>query len=260
MQVEGFEVLFPECKPGMFAQDQEFCVLENGEKSKRIRFHDYHEVYSRQGLYEYLFYEKLKCNSPQKVCSLLDEQIDGTDMEFSDLVVLDIGAGNGMVGEELVKKGARSVVGVDIIEEAQEALERDRPGLYDDYYVVDLTSLDDEVRGELENKNFNCLTTVAALGFGDIPPLAFAEGYNLIETPGLVAFNIKDEFIDEGNGDLSQFSGLIGHMVNKGMLDIKAREKYCHRLSLAGTPLHYYAMVGVKERDIPQELIEELRS
>jgi hypothetical protein len=34
-----------------------------------------------------------------------------------------------------------SVVGVDIIPEAQEAADRDRPGVYEDYYVVDLTRM-----------------------------------------------------------------------------------------------------------------------
>ena len=57
------------------------------------------------------------------------------------LRVLDVGAGNGMVGEELDRMGARHIVGVDIIPEAKEAAERDRPGVYDDYFVVDLTDV-----------------------------------------------------------------------------------------------------------------------
>lgn len=256
-EVNGYKVRFPVCRPGAYAQDQEFCVVESGEATERIRFHDYGKVYSMPGLYEYLFYEKLKCASPEKVCSLLEEQVERTDLELSDLVVLDLGAGNGMVGEELVRKGVKSVVGVDIIEEAQEALERDRPGLYDDYYVADLTRLKDEVRDDLEGRQFNCLTTVAALGFGDIPPLAFAEGYNLIENSGLVAFNIKDEFFEEGKG--SPFSALIKTMDDENLMDIKAVEKYRHRYSIAGTPLHYYAVVGVKEGDVPPGMLEGLQ-
>jgi len=256
-EVNGYRVRFPVCRPGAYTQDQEFCVVETGEATERIRFHDYGRVYAMPGLYEYLFYEKLKCSSPEKVCSLLEEQVERTDLEISDLVVLDLGAGNGMVGEELVKKGVKSVVGVDIIEEAQEALERDRPGLYDDYYVADLTRLDEEVRDDLQGKQFNCLTTVAALGFGDIPPLAFAEGYNFIETSGLVAFNIKDEFFEEDGG--SPFSSLIRTMADENLMDIKAVEKYRHRYSIAGAPLHYYAVVGVKEGDIPQGIMEGLQ-
>lgn len=256
-QVNGCKVRFPVCRPGEYTQDQEFCVVENEESEERIRFHDYYRLYSKPGLYEYIFYEKLKCKSPEKVCSLLEEQVERTDLELSDLVVLDLGAGNGMVGEELVKKGVKSVVGVDIIEEAKEAVDRDRPGLYDDYYVADLTRLDEDVREDLMGKQFNCLTTVAALGFGDIPPLAFAEGYNLIDASGLVAFDIKDVFFEEGKG--SPFSKLIKTMDDENLMDIKVVEKYCHRHSIAGTPLNYYAVVGVKEGDITQEMIEGLQ-
>ena len=39
--------------------------------------------------------------------------------------------------------------------------------------------------------------TVAALGYGDIPPQAFAEAFNLISDHGWVAFNIKDRFLQE---------------------------------------------------------------
>jgi len=63
---------------------------------------------------------------------------------FTELRVLDLGAGNGMVGEELKKQEVSRLVGVDIIPEAYEATIRDRPGLYDAYYIEDFTKLDDE--------------------------------------------------------------------------------------------------------------------
>ena len=42
----------------------------------------------------------------------------------AQLRVLDVGAGNGMVGEELDRMGAKHIVGVDIIPEAAEAAQR----------------------------------------------------------------------------------------------------------------------------------------
>ena len=128
--------------------------------------------------------------------------------------MLDVGAGNGMVGEELDRMGAKHIVGVDIIPEAAEAAERDRPGVYDDYFVVDLT---DVPAGELagcEAHQFNCLTTVAALGFGDIPPEAFTTAYNLVEDGGLIAFNIKERFVTDG--DRSGFEDLISTALDDG--------------------------------------------
>ena len=164
------------------------------------------------------------------------------------LRVLDVGAGNGMVGEELDRMGAKHIVGVDIIEEAAEAAQRDRPGIYDDYYVVDLTDMPPEIHDEMQAQEFNALTVVAALGFGDIPPEAFSAAYNLVEDGGLIAFNIKEKFVE--NGDRSGFEKLISRSLEDGTMDLLAERRYRHRLSVAGEPLFYVAMVARKRSDI----------
>jgi predicted TPR repeat methyltransferase len=106
-----------------------------------ILFHNYDEVFDIPGLYETLFYDTLDCCSPSYVVNLLEDVANEWDAELSNFRVLDVGAGNGMVGDELRNRGASKVVGVDIIEEAKEATLRDRPGVYDDYRVADLTNL-----------------------------------------------------------------------------------------------------------------------
>lgn len=58
---------------------------------------------------------------------------------ISDITVLDMGAGNGIVAEELVNLGLDDVIGVDIIEEAKQAAFRDRPEVYSDYIFDDST-------------------------------------------------------------------------------------------------------------------------
>jgi len=254
MSNDVFTVSFPEKRMGL-DQDREFCILRDGSCERKIRFHDYHEIYQVEGLYEHLFYEVLKCNSPATVCGGLMDVIKDTDISPEDLRVLDVGAGNGMVGEELMNLGAEAVIGIDIIPEARDAQLRDRPDIYEDYLVQDLTSLGDGVRKELMAHNLNCMTTVAALGFGDIPPAAFSEGFNLIEEGGVVAFNIRDKFIE--SNDSSGFSELIGAMEGESILDVRVQERYRHRLDIDGNPLHYYVVAGVKNGDIPQEMIEQ---
>lgn len=246
---------FPDSHKARVDQDEEWCEIATNGTRRRVRFHDYHEIYTIPGLYEHIFYDKLECISPQVVRSLLEEEVRKDGLEPSELSVLDVGAGNGMVGEELADMGATELVGVDIIAEAAEAAERDRPHVYDDYYVADLTQPDAETRRELGEKGFNCLTTVAALGFGDIPPLAFAEAYNYVETPGWAAFNIKEDFLD--HRDSTGFSRLIRRMLDEGALEHRAQRHYRHRLSLAGDPLHYVAMVAVKRGDVPMEWVED---
>ena len=54
------------------AQDEEWCeIVVHGEK-RRIRFHDYADVFRIPGLYEELFYGHLECCSPSYLSNLLD--------------------------------------------------------------------------------------------------------------------------------------------------------------------------------------------
>ena len=255
-QTEGFELAFPARDNGAgIDQDQEWCEVSFNGDRRRIRFHDYHEVYSIPGLYERLFYDELRCESPRTVCSLLARLIEEDDVEPSTLRVLDVGAGNGMVGEELKRLGVGSIVGVDIIEEAAQATERDRPGLYDDYVVADLTDLPLDARARLQTAEFNCLTSVAALGYGDMPPLAFAVAHNLVADGGWIAYCIKERFLEDED---SGFSKLVRRMLDEGVIDLRARQRYRHRLSLHGEPLYYVAMVATKQTNVPRSWAREL--
>jgi len=245
---EKFDIRYPSAAEDQYDQDEEWCEVRLDGEYRRLRFHDYHDLYAIPGLYEQIFYEELKCDSPRTVCELLADHIEASDRAVGDLKVFDVGAGNGMVGEQLKELGAGTIVGVDIIEEAAEAAERDRPGVYDDYKVIDLNEIPEQDMRELTEVGFNCLTTVAALGFGDVPPDAFAAAYNLVEEGGHIAFNIKEDFVN-GNDD-SGFARLIRNAMNDGCLEIEADQHYRHRLSVAGEPLHYIAMVGEKRRDL----------
>ena len=229
-------------------QDAEWCVVRSNGAWREIRFHDYGRVYEIPGLYEYLFRDLLKCSSPATVRSLLEKEIRSSAPDAHSLRVLDLGAGNGLVGEELTDMGTERIVGVDIIPEAAQAAHRDRPGTYETYFVLDMTRLKEDERQELRRFRFNCLTCVAALGFGDIPPLAFAEAYNLIAPGGWIAFNLKDDFLRAS--DRSGFARLIDHMTSKGVLSLGATHRYRHRLATNGEPIHYVALAGRKIDDV----------
>jgi SAM-dependent methyltransferase len=237
-------------------QDHEWCHVTTNGTTRKIRFHDYDEIYSVPGLYEYLFYEHLECCSPQVVRGLLEDALTDAVMPATALRVLDLGAGNGMVGEELAELGAEMITGVDLLPEAAAAAERDRPGVYDDYLVLDLTELSDARRRELRERRFNALVSVAALGFGDIPPRAFAEAFNLVADGGWIAFNIKEDFLDDG--EPTGFSRLIGRLLDSEIVELRAEKVYRHRLSTSGDPLDYVALVGVKRSSIPEELVRDV--
>lgn len=228
--------------------------MQSGTDAKKIRFHDYDEIYRIPGLYEQVFYDRLKCVSPTKVASILQSAINQSRDNISELRVLDLGAGNGMMGEELKKFGVSRLIGVDIIPEALEATERDRPGLYDAYYVEDFCQLDEQKREDISLWHLDCMVTVAALGFGDIPTKAFIEAFNIIKSEGWVAFNIKESFLNVS--DSTGFSRMIRELIFSKYLDVYHIERYRHRYSIEGEPLFYFAIAGRKNADVPAEFLE----
>ena len=237
-------------------QDEEWCeVIVDGERRK-IRFHDYSDVFAVPGLYEELFYSNLECCSPSYITNLLESVIREYGESPDGFRVIDIGAGNGMVGDELMEMGFDSVVGVDIIPAAKAATIRDRPDVYADYHVADLTDLPEATEVKLRGAKANCLTTVAALGFGDIPPLAFAKALDLVQTPGWLAFNLKEDFLREQ--DSSGFSQLIRKLNKEQFIKTYCYRRYQHRISIAGDPLYYVAVIAKKVKPLNPSIFATL--
>ena len=248
-------IQFPSLRATDLGQDEVYFNLLEGDSTRQIRFHDYNEIYKIPGLYEQLFYDRLKCVSPSKVASILESSVSQSHENFGELRILDLGAGNGIMGEELKKRGLSRLVGVDIIPEACDATERDRPGVYDAYYVEDFCHLKAEQRENIASWSFDCMTTVAALGFGDIPPEAFIEAFNIIQSQGWIAFNIKETFLN--NSDTSGFSRMMRELIFSEYLDLYHLERYRHRLSIEGKPLYYFAIAGRKKADITPEFLNQ---
>ena len=238
-----FELSFPKANADA-DQDAEHCLVTLDGERRKIRFHDYAEIFDVEGLYEHLFYEVLDCQSPEVVCGLLREQLEAGGHDFSALNVLDLGAGNGMVGERLSAMGCGKVVGVDILPEAAAAAARDRPGAYAEYVVADLTDPDPVARDSLGRYRFGIMTTVAALGFGDVPPEAFSYAYDLLVPGAWLAFCIKEDFFEDG--EPSGFNLMIRRLIDGGELEVFAERRYRHRLSAQGEPLHYIALIARK--------------
>jgi SAM-dependent methyltransferase len=255
MDRKRHRIQFPQAGGHDLQQDEAFFyLLEAPHDKRKIRFHDYGTIYDIPGLYEQLFYDRLKCSSPVKVAEILKAAVAQSQEYFSELRILDLGAGNGLMGKALQAYGVSRLVGADIIPEAYRAMERDRPDVYDAYYIADFCDLSADEKEELDSWNFNCLTTVAALGFGDIPTPAFLQAFNLIQPDGWVAFNIKETFLTEQ--ETSGFSRLVRELIFSQYLNLYHMERYRHRLSIEGEPLYYFAIAGRKTADIPDYLIQ----
>lgn len=238
----NYEIVIPELDPQV-EQDEEWIIVKRGSRQKKIRLHDYGAIYKIPGLYEEIFCNRLRCNSPKVLCDSLEE----AGCNIGDCRALDFGAGNGMVGEEIKKRGGDLVIGIDILNEAKEAAERDRAGVYADYLVTDLSRFDNKDVEKLKQRDFNTLISVAALGFEDIPPKAFLNAFNLVQNGGWIAFNIKDRFLTDK--DDTGYKDIIAGIRDYN-LTILCKKRYCHRLSLSGKELYYIDIIGRKIADV----------
>ena len=202
-----FQIEFPPGFEGLTQDKEVFDFTFEGQR-RRLNMHDYGEIFQVPGLYEAVVYRKLGCRSPEIVIDLFTSVLGQAEMSLAELNILDLGAGNGIVGSMLHQQGAKHTVGLDILDEAKAAAQRDSPGVYDDYVVADLANLSSDEEKYLSHKHFDALITVAALGFGDIPPHVFARAFNLIRPGGIVALAIKEDFLKPST-DASGFAGLF---------------------------------------------------
>jgi SAM-dependent methyltransferase len=253
----AFGIRFPE-PSGELSQDEEWFEFDLEGRTRRLRLHDYADIYRVPGLYEALVYDALGCRSPERLVGLLAEVLADWPEDLTGLRVLDLGAGNGMVAAALRSEGIEPIVGLDLLPEAAMAARRDHRGAYADYVVTDLADPDRESRERLEAARLTCLTTVATLGFGDIPPRAFANAFGLIATNGWLAMTIKEDFLLPG--DDSGFARLLRELVRGGSVEIHAQLRFCHRLSIGGERLFYVALVARKKAELPAEALAAIES
>ena len=226
-----------------YDQNDEWCVVQqpDGEWDE-VRFHDYHRIFDVPGLYEKIFYDVLGCDTPRFMVNLLADALADAGEDAAAVRVLDLGAGNGIMAEELATIGVTHSVGVDILPEARTAAGRDRPGLYADYLVTDLTALGAGDSRRLSEHRLTALAVVAALGFGDIPPQAFRAAYDHVDEGGWVVLTIKDAFLAED--DTSGFARMIADGMASGALEVVRREKFRHRLATDASPVVYEGIVA----------------
>jgi len=247
MGFSEYEIEFPSSE---FPIDQreEWIIVHYEGSDEKVCLHDYARFYEIPGLYEEVIYKRLKCISPQVICGLLKKELQKKSGGSQNLRALDFGAGNGIVGEHLKQKIRCDVlVGIDIIPEAFNAAQRDHPGIYDDYYVMDLSQPKKHEEKKLGMWSFNVLLTIGALGFNDIPTRAFINALNIVEDDAWVAFNIKDTFLSEN--DDSGFKNVLDSIVGDSF-HVLQMKRYCHRLSITGNPLYYHAIVGKKVKKV----------
>lgn len=168
------------------------------------------------------------------------------------LRILDVGAGNGIVGSEIKKQLSTRVgrlVGTDILPEARQAALRDRPNIYSQYLVADLT--DGRQQEWFGKDQFDVMVTCAALGpgWGDMPVQALCGAVMPVIEGGLIVITINERWL--GKGDETPWGGFIALLDGRRSGEWKQlreleRKRYKHRLDVRGKWIWYVAVVFEK--------------
>ncbi len=240
-------VVLPERNNTSEQNPAEYCLVGDDGSWEQVRLREHRRFWARPGLYEYLVRELLESDAARTICRLLEREVRAAKGQIERLRVLDLGAGNGWLGGELAEIGVGRIFGIDRSQEAASAAERDNPGIYADYLVMDMRRLSEAQRDRLMHFDFSCLACVEPLAADEPPPNAFIEAFNVLAPGGWVAFHVHEDAL-RGQRD-SRFTPLVQQMIKSGAISVRAEERYQHRLTTQGTPLVHVAFIGRKQRD-----------
>ena len=251
--LERLEVDLPERSvslpetPGQNGREAAFCLVEDLDSTRQVRFKGDARIWEWEGVYEYLVRHLLRGNAPGTMAHLLQRTLHKTGNNPEQLHCLALGAGNGWLAEELVRIGIGRVVGVDVSAAAAAAADRDHPDALNEYLVLDMRRLSELQRDQLMEFDFNCMVALDPIAVEEPAPNAFTEAFNLLAPDGWVGLHLAEEAATPESD--SRFGRLIRHMVGSGALKLEIRERYCHRFTTHGEPLYHVALIGRKIRD-----------
>ncbi len=232
-----------ELLPGHDQTEESIVVRHADGATERFRLHEYTRVYAVPRLYERVVQERLECASPAALTAALLGCAADAGVEASDLGVFDLGAGNGVVGETLRENGVGSLVASDKIAAARDAALRDRPGLYAEYLVGDTDDLA-QVGDLIRAHGLNALVAAGALGLGHISAASFHRLWSRFPAGAWFAVSLQVDLAAPGGSDFGDYLAGFEHRADGG--EILVRERFRHRLTMAGEPITYVAVVARK--------------
>ncbi|MHC1558498.1 class I SAM-dependent methyltransferase [Actinomycetospora sp. C-140] len=228
--------------PGRRQAQEEFLLRHPDGETERITLHDYARVYSVPGLYEDVVQRRLECASPATVAEALVEAAGERGVE--GMRAFDLGAGNGVVGEELRDRGVTVVAGADGVPEAREAAHRDRPGLYAHYLVGERLDVE-EVTRLVRDEGLTALVAAGAVGQGHVPVDALAQLWEAFPPGSYLALTLAAGDEDHDVTDVEAMLAATAGSAHPSRTVV--RRRFRHRVSMAGTELFYLVLVAVKE-------------
>lgn len=213
------------------------------ESDTLVNIHDYDTIYRHPFLYDLVLYKYLKCETPFEIADSLGAVWQKAGVDPAGIRMLDIGAGSGTFAWVLRETlGIGSLTGLDLFPAAAKAAERDRPGLYDGYYVDDLTALSSATQQALRGAKFNCVGVASATGWNNhIPVAGFETAFQLLRRDGWFIFHVKP---GDPDPECQALCAWIDAKISDGALDVHHRASHFHRRNSAAEPIYYDVVVG----------------
>lgn len=256
-----YKIRFPD-SIGELRNEEYFFATYNGIEHKH-GIQEYDKFFDTPALYKAVT-QKLGYQSPKTLAMQLAAQVLKARHTIDSLVVLDIAAGSGLAGEALADLGISQIVGVDIIPEAFDAVQRDCPDVYDAYYIEDLTNISPKAQAEFQAQHFNCLVCCSSITC-HFPIQGFINSSNFIENGGWIAFNVAPRVIEDFENPenlefakASEFGQLYAYMLESGGWEVFDKHYYRHRFLVNGKAIDYVAVTVRKIRDVPANWQEML--
>lgn len=243
MNKRSYSIEFP--KGQKLTQDRESVIVEIDGKKEKIHFHDYDRLYAIPWLYDRIF-DLLGYQAPATISNAFSRVLCKQNVDPSQLRVLEPGAGCGIVAEHLRKIGIARLVGLDIRPSARAAAQRDKPGLYEAYYVADLTQLSEQTEIELKARKFNCVVVVSATGWSHLPVAALDKALELLVSGGWLIYHTKRD--RDGTGGHVESCQWLDLKLESAQISLETRETCLHRYSIEGQPIYYELNVCTKNR------------
>jgi hypothetical protein len=219
-------------------------LRESGRGEDLVHLHDYERLYRVPGLYEHIVQDLLGCRSPQVAVEGLATALDDLRVDPDGVVLLDLGAGTGLVGELASGIGVSTIIGFDALPAARSACLRDRPGIYRDYLVGDLTAGERQLLDDIRRYRPTGLVSAGAMGGTHAPPSALANALAVLPAGAPVVFTIDERWMQtDGPGG---YRTAVQELLDSGELRLLDRSRFKHRVTTTGEPIHYELVVGAR--------------
>jgi predicted TPR repeat methyltransferase len=228
------------------AEGEYVALRESGRGEDLVHLHDYERLYGVPGLYEHIVQDLLGCRSPQVAVDGLADALAQLEVDPADVVLLDLGAGTGLVGELASRIGVPRIVGVDALPAARAACLRDRHGIYGDYLVGDLAAGEPRLLADIRAHRPTALVSAGAMGGTHAPPTALVNALAILPADAPVVFTIDERWMQtDGPGG---YRTAVQHLFDSGELRLLGRSRFQHRVTTTGEPIQYELVVGARGR------------